>query len=258
MRSGAEVAAVLRLRAEGLGARRIARRTGLPVSTVRDWLRGKLPHRPHAGGGASCDRCGHPAHGFSGLDGVYAYLLGVYLGDGCISASHRGVYRLRINLDLAYPAIVDECEAAIREVAPMNRVGRLLRKSSYVDRPEPSYVELSAYSKSWPCLFPQHGPGRKHLRPIRLADWQQALVLRHPQGLLRGLIHSDGSRFINTGRGGWRCPRYVFNNKSADIRQIFCDACDVLGLRYTFAPRAVYVSRKADVARLDEFIGPKS
>jgi hypothetical protein len=98
-----------------------------------------------------------------------------------LSASHRCVYRLRINLDLAYPAIVDECEAAIREVAPMNRVGRLLRKSSYVDRPEPSYVELSAYSKSWPCLFPQHGPGRKHLRPIRLADWQRTLLQRRPQ-----------------------------------------------------------------------------
>jgi hypothetical protein len=76
--------------------------------------------------------------------------------------------------------------------------------------------------------------------------------------LLRGLIHSDGSRFINTGRGGWSCPRYVFNNASADIREIFCAACDLLGLRWTTAPRAVYVSRKADVARLDEFVGPKA
>jgi hypothetical protein len=258
MRSDAEVAAVLQLRDEGLGARRIARRTGLPVSTVRDWLAGKLPRRSRAGGGASCHRCGHPAHRFSELDRAYTYLLGVYLGDGCISASRRGVYRLRINLDLAYPNIVDECEAAIREVAPMNRVRRLLRWSSYVERADPSYVELSAYSKSWPCLFPQHGRGRKHLRPIRLADWQQALLQRYPKGLLRGLIHSDGSRFINTGRGGWRCPRYVFNNESADIRRIFCDACDVLDLRYTFAPRAVYVSRKSDVARLDQFVGPKS
>jgi hypothetical protein len=30
-----------------------------------------------------------------------------------------------------------------------------------------------------------------------------------------------------------------------------------LGLRYTFAPSTVYVSRKADVALLDEFVGPK-
>jgi hypothetical protein len=262
MRSRADVARVLELREEGLGARRIARRTGLPVGTVRDWLAGKLPRHsrrsPSAGFIGDCGQCGHEAHRFSELPTAYAYLLGLYLGDGCISAGPRGVYRVRINLDLAYPRIVDGCEAAMREVAPLNRVYRLLRKSNHVARPEPSCVELSAYSKSWPCLFPQHGPGKKHLRPILLADWQRELLRRHPKLLLRGLIHSDGSRFINTGRGGWSCPRYVFNNMSDDIRRIFCDACDVLGLRYTFAPRAVYVSRKADVARLDEFVGPKA
>jgi hypothetical protein len=261
MHGRVEVAHVLELRAEGLGARRIARQTGLPVGTVRDWLAGKLPRHSRALTGTDvdgCKQCGHEPHRFGELGASYAYLLGLYLGDGCISRGPRSVYRLRINLDLAYPRIVEECEAAMREVAPLNRVYRLLRKGHYVERPEPTLVELSVYSRSWPCLFPQHGPGRKHLRSIRLADWQQGLLRRHPEALLRGLIHSDGCRFINTGRGGWTCPRYVFNNKSDDIRQIFCDACDVLDLHYTFAPRAVYVSRKADVARLDEFIGPKA
>ena len=45
---------------------------------------------------------------------------------------------------------------------------------------------------------------------------------------------------------------------SDDVRAIFCHACDLLGVRWTTAPRTVYVSRKADVALLDEFIGPKS
>jgi hypothetical protein len=169
----------------------------------------------------------------------------------------RGVYRLRVNLDLAYPHIVDECEGAVRELVPHNRIYRLLRRSRYVDRPTPSHVVLSAYSKCWPCLFPQHGPGRKHQRSIELVDWQWDVLRRHPKPLLRGLIHSDGCRFINTGRGGWSCPRYVFNNKSQGILQIFCAVCDELGLRYTLAPNTVYVSRKADVARMDEFIGPK-
>ena len=75
--------------------------------------------------------------------------------------------------------------------------------------------------------------------------------------LLRGLIHSDGCRFINTGRA-WRCPRYTFSNVSDDIRRIFCDACDLMGLRWTASgERTIYVSRKADVALLDEFVGPK-
>jgi hypothetical protein len=96
----------------------------------------------------------------------------------------------------------------------------------------------------------------KHQRRIVLNDWQQGLVQRHPGLLLRGLIHSDGCRFINTGTN-WTCPRYSFSNKSDDIRHIFCDACDLLDLRYTFAPRTIYVSRKADVERMDTFIGPK-
>ena len=83
--------------------------------------------------------------------------------------------------------------------------------------------------------------------------------------MIRGLIHSDGCRFFDTGRGGWRHPRYVFSNVSSDITSIFCTACDCLDLRWTAAfpgddPRAIsiYVSRKADVARMDEFVGPKA
>jgi hypothetical protein len=56
----------------------------------------------------------------------------------------------------------------------------------------------------------------------------------------------------------WCHARYSFFNYSDDICAIFCHACDLLGVRWTTAPRTVYVSRKADVALLDEFIGPKS
>ena len=81
----------------------------------------------------------------------------------------------------------------------------------------------------------------------------------NPRLMLRGLIHSDGCRAINTGRGGWVNPRYVFTNVSTDIRRIFVQTCDLLGLHTTFAkPKTIYASRKADVARMDEFIGPKA
>jgi hypothetical protein len=113
------------------------------------------------------------------------------------------------------------------------------------------------YSRALPCLFSQHGPWRKHERPIVLEDWQRGLVAKHPELLLRGLIHSDGCRFVNTGRN-WRHPRYSFSNQSDHIRAIFCDACDLVGVHWTTAPRTVYVSRVRDVARLDEFIGPKA
>lgn len=236
---------VLALRAEGLGARRISARTGIPVRTVSDWLRGKTPNF-HAGAGACCDGNCAPA---GELPPEYVYLLGLYLGDGNLSAYPRGVFRLRVFLDARYPRIIDACDSAIAAVMPGNRIKRQLRDNNC--------VEVSAYSKHWPCLFPQHGPGKKHTRAIALEPWQQELVEQHPRELIRGLIHSDGCRFINTGRGGWVHPRYSFRNLSAEIRAIFCAGCDLLGLRWTAARDTIYVSRKADVALLDEFIGPK-
>ena len=167
------------------------------------------------------------------------------------------MFRLRIVLDLRYPGIVDECNDAISKVMPRNAIHRQMRKGGFTQSAEYTNVEVSAYSKSWPCLFPQHGSGRKHDRLIELSEWQRELVGRHPQLLLRGLIHSDGCRFINTGRA-WRCPRYSFSNRSDDIRGIFRNACDLLELRWTIAGNTVYVSRKADVERMDAFIGPKA
>jgi hypothetical protein len=89
--------------------------------------------------------------------------------------------------------------------------------------------------------FPQHGPGRKHLRPIVLADWQLELTHTHPKSLIRGLIHSDGCRVLNRFRtrlpGGrvarYSYVRYFFTNHSEDIRRIFSEHCEQLGIRVT-------------------------
>jgi len=42
----------------------------------------------------------------------YAYLLGIYLGDGSISVSGRGRVVLRVSLDSLYPGVVNEVETA--------------------------------------------------------------------------------------------------------------------------------------------------
>jgi hypothetical protein len=249
MHARERVDAALALADRGLNATEIARLTGVNRRTISDWLR-LGPPTGWAPPGPTCDRCGLGAHAYDELPADYTYLLGLYLGDGCLSSHPRDVYKLRIVLDVKYPRIVAECEAAMQAVMPRSEASRHRRVSNC--------YEVYSYSKSWPCLFPQHGPGRKHERRIELTDWQRRHVIRDPKLLLRGLIHSDGCRFINTGRGGWRHPRYTFCNVSDDIKRIFCDACDLLGLRWTLAPpKTVYVSRKADVALLDEFIGPK-
>lgn len=243
---------------EGRTATEAARLIGVPRSTVRDWLRGAIPRSALGSTDGECEQCGGAGHDFAALPREYMYLLGLYLGDGCISAHPRGVYRLRIFLDAAYPGIIRACEAAIQKLFPHNRVARLTpRPGGYVNSTEGSHIQISAYSRCWPCFFPQHGPGRKHERPIRLVNWQRRLLEQYPEALLRGLIHSDGCRFINTGRA-WRHPRYAFNNASADICRIFCEAFDVLAIHWTTAPRTVYVSRMDDVARLDAFIGAEA
>jgi hypothetical protein len=179
---------------------------------------------------------------------AYPYLLGLYLGDGYLARHPRDVYKLRVFLDARYPGIVRECEHAINAVLGKARAARI----------EGSCVEVYAYSKRWPGLFPQHGPGKKHERLIRLEEWQWRLAREAPERLLRGLIHSDGCRFLNTGRDGWRHPRYSFTNSSAGIRAIFQETCGLIGVRWTAAGNKVYVSRKTDVAVLDELVGPKA
>lgn len=99
MHDRATVARVLTLRQEGLGARRIAHRTDLPLSTVRDWLAGRVPAHSLRGSGTprpGCPACGHEGHDFAALGDAYVYLLGLYLGDGSIARHRRSVYKLRI------------------------------------------------------------------------------------------------------------------------------------------------------------------
>jgi hypothetical protein len=257
VRSLEQVGQVLDLHDRGESATAISRLTGIPRATARDWVAGRAP-RAAVPARKSCAVCNGAAHELLALPPAYCYLLGLYLGDGCISAHARGVYKLRIFLDMRYPGIVDACDDAMMRVLRAGKVSRLARRGSYTPERGISHFEVYSYSKSWGCLFPQHGPGRKHERQIELADWQDELVRRHPEQLLRGLIHSDGCRSDNTGRGGWRYPRYSFSNRSDDIRAIFIGACDLVGVRYTHAPNKVYVSRRADVDKLDEFIGPKA
>lgn len=100
-----------------------------------------------------------------------------------------------------------------------------------------------------------------------LADWQREITHDHPEALLRGLIHSDGSRCINRfktrlprGRvAEYAYPRYFFTNVSDDIRGIFAEHCELLGIRCTRSnSKNLSVSHRDSVALLDAFVGPKA
>jgi hypothetical protein len=174
----------------------------------------------------------------------------MYLGDGCISMTAKGGYRLRIALDARYPGIIVECAAAMRAVAPFNVV-------HVQDRLRERCVEVGCYWNAWPELFPQHGHGPKHLREIKLRDWQHEIVEEYPKPFLRGLVHSDGCRCINKSMGH-EYARYFFSNASADIRDLFGRMCDQLHIGWREPKeREISIARRPDVEFLDEFIGPK-
>jgi hypothetical protein len=126
-------------------------------------------------------------------------------------------------------------------------------------------TDIKSTSKHRVCLFPQHGPGRKHERTIELEPWPQEIVNNHPGDFARGLFHSGGYRGINRVRrplqGGdrwYEYPRYLFVNKSDDIHRVCGEALDRLGVAWRFSkPTTISVARRDAVARLDQFVGPK-
>ncbi len=113
------------------------------------------------------------------------------------------------------------------------------------------------YSKHWPCLFPQHGPGKKHDRRIALEPWQQALVDQATEEFVLGLIHSDGCRVVANDRGVMSI-RYHFSNRRKTLSASSQPALDALDIPWTRSTKyIVSIYRKAATARLDEFVGPK-
>ena len=227
---------------EGLSLSEVGRRLRVSRAALREWREN--------GPGPEGDGC--PGHLTSP---AYAALLGYYLGDGCLSRAPRTV-ALRVSCDARYPGIIADVTALIAEVHPTRPVFHVRA---------PGVVVVQGCWKHWPCLFPQHGPGRKHTRDLVLADWQRAVVEEHPGDFLRGLFHSDGarvrnwaSRTVGDEQRRWYYPRWHFVNHSEDILGFCTDALDLAGVAWRRSGRfTISVSRRADVARLDELVGPK-
>ena len=197
-----------------------------------------------------CPRCG-PAAGNPADPAAYAYLLGLYLGDGHL-VTRAKVPVLRVYCADAWPGLIDLCETAMLTVLA-RRVHRVRK---------PGCVAVQSYSNHWPCLLPQHGPGPKHRRPIRLEEWQRPSIDANHGSFVRGLFHSDGCRVTNRitrGPRTYEYPRYNFSNESTDIMRLCQDSLDALGVSWRMCRRNMLsVARQEAVAALDRHVGPKS
>lgn len=239
---------------DGADNHAVAAKLGVPKGTVGYWKHLDRKRHPDAYPSkpeGPCPAC----YAYEIAEKPYSYLLGLYLGDGHITHKHRQ-YTLSIYCTAAWSGLVDAAEEAMDLVLPGSRTYRRTRAGCVV---------VQSFSAHWACLFPQHGPGVKHLRPIVLEEWQRFVVDDHPKEFIRGLIHSDGCRVINwTTRviGGekkrYEYPRYHFTNESTDIRDLFTDTLDELGIKWRMNNRnCVSIARRESVAYLDEFVGPK-
>lgn len=237
----------LALVAQGRSMNSVSRETGISRAAIRSWQH-RLEPLP---------RMATPDPGPPADDCAYAYLLGLYLGDGCISAHPRGTgFYLRIACADAWPGLLRQCREAITKVRPGIGVYTLKKQG---------YAMVTSYSRHWPSLFPQHGPGKKHERAITLEPWQRGIVAAHPWEFIRGLIHSDGCRITNwTTRlvageqKRYEYPRYFFTNLSGDIIRLFTETLDSVGVQWKQAnDRNISIARKTSVALMDTHVGPK-
>ena len=156
-RTKAEFDRVKELMSQGLRDRPIATLTGVPHPTVRRWRHREQPP-------------GRRSHQFSWrVPDVYAYcyLLGCYLGDGNVAHPSRNGWELRLACDQRYVDIMDEIRAAAALTFPNAQPTTFASStaaSAIVRISHPGIAEA----------FPQHGPGRKHLRRIVLATGRRS------------------------------------------------------------------------------------
>jgi len=256
IRSDETVASALLASAAGVPDAPNAEEHGVAVKTIRRWRREYVRRGRERGQSHLLARC--PLCENGPLDGAaYAELFGWYLGDGYISSQRRAVFGLHIYNDVKY----GHDNAGLIELMKLVKPG-----SKPHTRVVPGCLITTVSWKHWPCLFPQHGAGRKHERALVMADWQRAIVDEHPGAFLRGLFHSDGCLIKNWATRPvagqikrYEYPRWQFVNESADIMRWCGEALDLVGVAWRQTNRrTLSVSRRADVARLTELIGEKS
>ena len=152
VRPQATVDSALQLSDRGVPDAANAALHGVAVKTIRRWRkvyqRDGLP-RGQTHLAPPCPRC----DGQALAEPAYAELLGWYLGDGHLTTGRRRVYNLHVINDARYVGLNTHLRDLMIAVKPGSRPHT---------RARPGAVITTVSWKHWPCLFPQHGPGRKH------------------------------------------------------------------------------------------------
>lgn len=167
---------------------------------------------------------------------AYSYILAIYLCDGCISTYKTfRAPSIRFFNDSKYPINTKNWADKLKLLFPNNSVITF-------KKPKANCLVVLAYSKLLLDLFPQHGKGVKHLREIKLTEWQKQIIAEYPQDFIKGCIESDGCIYEQK-VGNYSYKRYSFTNKSEDIINIFLWVLSLIGINKEkyWNPKEIYV-----------------
>lgn len=113
---------------------------------------------------------------------LWAYFIGLALGDGNLSNPNNRAVRIRITCDKKYPKLSDHIRETLEKLLPENIVSVANREGC---------VDISAYSNYLPEVLGWE-PGAKYLQAVRVPGWikqEQEFMIE----CLRGLFQTDGS-----------------------------------------------------------------
>jgi hypothetical protein len=181
----------------------------------------------------------------------YNFILGLYLGDGCITENGRNgsSYKLRIAQDINYPKSINLIK---------DKISKFFGKDAKLIECKGCY-HITIYDKYLPFYFPQHDKGFKHNRNVKLNDFQIENI--EYSELLSGLWMSDGSRYFAK-HGKYNYERYNFTNKSLDIINLFEECLNKFEIRYSkrIKPNGVWIieiQNKDGVNKIKSIVGIK-
>jgi hypothetical protein len=166
----AEFQPVMALIESGLSDSEIAQRTGVGRRSVNGWRHGRgVSYHLRVSRATPAWRPREPA--------AYAYLLGVYLGDGWITVKSKRAASLVFTLDAGYPGIVEAVILALDGVfpgVPATRHGRM-RGSATASRTSQRTFATSSASTATCLGFDGRNPVRA-ISPLRTAPASQHLI----------------------------------------------------------------------------------
>jgi Homeodomain-like domain len=163
-------AEAMRLIAAGINDCEISRRMGIPRGTIRDWRHPRYVRKTPE---QICPRCWRPARPIRFTAEDYCELLGLYLGDGCISPGAR-TERLRLALDAKYQGIIEDARRLLERSFPANPVGLVRAHGG-------TMYYVSVYSPhTCPVYFRSMGQARSTNDPSPSSPGRRVSWTRHP------------------------------------------------------------------------------